>query len=139
MNPERWRATVVGAALCLVAACSPPQESGVSTILDRSSLAALPAATTPANPSYLYTANSECQPNNDNGCVIQYEIGAYDAPTRIIKWGVGAPSGIALDVAGNVYVANRLWQTVTVYSPNKLGPVRTLKVGKGFPQAIAIF
>ena len=137
-SPEGWRATVVGAALCIVAACSPPQASGASPILDRGSLAVRPAATKNANPSYLYTANGECQSFDDNGCVMQYRLGAYDAPMRIIKWGVGDPSGIALDAAGNVYVANRLWQTVTVYSPNKLGPVRTLKVGAGFPQAIAV-
>jgi hypothetical protein len=138
MNPECRRATVVGAALCIVAACSPPQASGISTLFDRGSTAALSAATATANASYLYTANSECQSFGDNGCVLQFRLGAYDVPTRIIKWGVGDPSGIALDAKGNLYVANRQLQTVTVYSPNRLGPVRTLTVGKGFPQAIAV-
>jgi sugar lactone lactonase YvrE len=88
---------------------------------------------TPTPVAHIFVANQ-----GDN-TVTAYTAGASgnQAPVGTIvgnKTGLAAPTGIALDSAGNIYVANTF--TVTVYPPNPIGtlneaPTATIDVNSG--------
>jgi hypothetical protein len=59
-------------------------------------------------------------------------------PMRTIRDGVNAPNDIALDGAGNLYVANGNTPSVTVYAPGKTTPFRTTTDGATYPLVPAL-
>jgi hypothetical protein len=54
-------------------------------------------------------------------------------PLRTITNGINGPNGIATDESGNLYVANYVSNTVTVYAPNGSTPKATISNGLNGP------
>lgn len=94
----------------------------------------------------LYVADGQAP-----GSILVYAANANGAatPVRTItgaSTGLGLPEGVALDGAGNIYVANTSNSTVTVYAPNADGdatPIATIPTTSGLgvldsPTAIAL-
>lgn len=126
------RTAVALVLLAVLAACA---SSG-----ERSSFE--PAALAPklrfhiASPApYLYVA-SPASTSYPSGSVEEYPLGSA-VPIRTIAAGIGAPSSLALDRAGNLYVGNYVASTVTVYAPGATAPSRTIKNGIDRPVALA--
>jgi hypothetical protein len=57
---------------------------------------------------------------------------------RTITSGVHGPNGIAVDEAGNLYVANYLTNTVTIYAPNAATPKTTLSTSLNGPWDVKV-
>jgi hypothetical protein len=69
------------------------------------------------------------------GDVVVYPPGSVRA-SRVISNGIFGPVAMALDAAGNVYVANQ--SNVTVYSAGTATLARTIQTGISFPVALAV-
>jgi hypothetical protein len=57
---------------------------------------------------------------------------------RTITSGIHGPNGIAVDKAGNLYVANFLTNTVTIYAPNAATPKTTLSTSLNGPWDVKV-
>jgi hypothetical protein len=97
--------------------------------------ASLPSALGPENRNLLQRST---EPGRRNGSpklyvsdpignkVEVYEVtGRNQQPIATITDGINGPAGLASDSAGNLYVANTIGNTVTVYAPNGSSPVAT--------------
>lgn len=59
-------------------------------------------------------------------------------PTRTITTGVDGPNGITTDKAGNLYVANYVNNTLTIYAPNASTPKKTISTGLNGPWDVKV-
>jgi sugar lactone lactonase YvrE len=70
--------------------------------------------------------------------VVIYDLAENGFPeVGVLTDGISSPGGIALDRKGNLYVANTTG-TVTVYSPGKTSPSKTLSDDLSQPESVAI-
>jgi sugar lactone lactonase YvrE len=76
---------------------------------------------------------------NNGGSVRVYRPGAK-TPAYTIKKGTYDPSALAVDTAGNLYVANPARDQISVYEPRHLTPQQSIFVATGldYPEAIAL-
>jgi len=76
---------------------------------------------------------------NNGGSVLVYRPGAKTPSYKITK-GTYDPSALAVDTAGNLFVANPARNQISVYRPGRSTPSRTIYVVTGLdePEAIAL-
>jgi DNA-binding beta-propeller fold protein YncE len=74
----------------------------------------------------------------DNDVRVYQNSGRNQKPIATITQGIRGPAGLAVDAAGNVYVANTANDTVTMYRRTGLAPVKTYSEGILGPVAVAI-
>lgn len=86
-----------------------------------------------ATHSYIYVAD-----NYANTVWIFPAAGANPNPIGSITTGISGPQGLAIDAAGNLYVANSSDNSVTVYAPGSTAPSMTLRQGLTTPAAVAV-
>jgi DNA-binding beta-propeller fold protein YncE len=121
-------ALYVSAAAALLAACSGNSVSLTAPAAPKQSILLSRSA------SYLYLLCSECG-GNSRGCVVEYAVGQYKEPIRMIEHGIYSPTALAFDSSANLYVANFDSKSVKVYAPGKITPTRSIS-GPGFPVAL---
>jgi sugar lactone lactonase YvrE len=98
------------------------------------------AAATDGSNNLYAAACPSCHPyGSGNGSIDVYEAGTTKL-LRSIKDGIDAPTSLALDTAGNLYVLNNddSKTEVVVYAPGSSKPLRTLPEGLTSPFAIAL-
>lgn len=83
----------------------------------------------------LYVANWGVIPTQSSVTVYNLKNLAL---TKTIRSGIGNPLALAVDHAGNLFVANDSYSTVTVYAAGKTALVRTISAGIQGPVALAI-
>ena len=87
----------------------------------------------------LYVANAP--PKNSkhlpSGSITVYPLGSF-YPYHTITAGIHTPDALAVDSAGNLYVANLNGHDVSVYAPGGSVPIRTITDGASSPRALAI-
>ncbi|HXO18115.1 MAG TPA: SMP-30/gluconolactonase/LRE family protein [Candidatus Dormibacteraeota bacterium] len=74
--------------------------------------------------------------DNENNRVLVYNAASKTqnpSPVRTITNGIQGPNGLATDESGNLYVANYIGSTVTVYAPNSSTPKLTIANGVSGP------
>jgi DNA-binding beta-propeller fold protein YncE len=71
------------------------------------------------------------------GNVTVYRAGATSL-LRTVSAGLKAPSALAIDSKGYLYVADKQANTVTVYAPSSTNLVRTIRTGIQKPRSIAL-
>jgi|HubBroStandDraft_4_1064222.scaffolds.fasta_scaffold00015_61 hypothetical protein len=79
--------------------------------------------------------------DNENNRVVVFNAAAttQNPPaTRTITQGVSGPNGLATDLSGNLYVANYINNTVTVYAKNASSPKMTLSNGLNGPWDVKV-
>jgi hypothetical protein len=79
--------------------------------------------------------------DNENNRVLVYNAASKTQnppPIRTITNGVQAPNGITTDKSGNLYVANYVANTVTIYAPNASAPKTTISNGLNGPWDVKV-
>ncbi|HET6276003.1 MAG TPA: hypothetical protein VFE16_08765 [Candidatus Cybelea sp.] len=79
--------------------------------------------------------------DNENNRVLVYNAASktQNPPAeRTITQGIKTPNGIATDLSGNLYVANYLANTVTVYAKNASSPKLTISQGLNGPWDVKV-
>jgi hypothetical protein len=79
--------------------------------------------------------------DNKNNRILVYNTATKvqnPSPMRTITIGIDGPNGITTDLAGNLYVANYVSDTVTVYAPNASAPKMTISNGVNGPWDIKV-
>lgn len=89
-------------------------------------------------PGVLYVANYP--PHLNSRKLPHGDVTVYDLRTnrllRTITDGINAPMSLALDTAGNLYVANSVGRDVSVYAPGVASPVRVITKGATSPRGL---
>ena len=83
----------------------------------------------------IYVSSS---PGSSAAVYIYSARGQTQKPIGTITDGISAPAGLALDSAGNLYVANSGNSTVTVYPPGQTTPSATYSNGVSSPMGVAV-
>ncbi|HKU80772.1 MAG TPA: hypothetical protein VJP76_01280, partial [Candidatus Tumulicola sp.] len=136
----------LSAALVLLALCAcasspynavPPGNAAASGSAPWELRAPIPAFTKKS--SYLYVANSFAG-KSETGEVDLYAFPLRTKPSPVgaIKTGTYYPLGLAVDLSGNLYVANNGASSVTVYPPGGSSPSKTITDGISAPRGIAL-
>lgn len=74
-----------------------------------------------------------------NNVVLIYDLARFGIPQiGQITQGLGNPTGMAIDAAGNLYVANYYGGDVTIYPPGSTAPSVTLSQGLTTPNGLAV-
>jgi hypothetical protein len=79
--------------------------------------------------------------DNENNRVLVYDAASKTQnppPIRTITNGILAPNGMTTDKSGNLYVANYVANTVTVYAPNATAPKTTISNGLNGPWDVKV-
>jgi hypothetical protein len=79
--------------------------------------------------------------DNENNRVLVYNAASKTQnppPLRTITNGIQGPNGITTDKSGNLYVANYIANTVTVYAPNASAPKTTISNGLNGPWDVKV-
>lgn len=135
MTWKRYTANAATVLLLIAAGCSGTASSPVTPLA--SSWRGLPSSRTRPLPqgghNYVYVAD-----NYANTVWIFPAEGLDPTPVGSVTNGVVAPQGLAIDSAGNLYVANSGANTVTIYPPGSATPSLTLQQDLTTPAAVAV-
>ncbi|MBV9333476.1 MAG: hypothetical protein JO146_05680 [Candidatus Eremiobacteraeota bacterium] len=125
MNRSRC---VAGLAL-LVSACSMRTNAPLPPIAQ----APTAAASSAAAPPRLYVSDPLA-----NAVLVYATNGKMQQPIATIRKGIAGPAGLAIDSAGNLYVANTVGNSVTEYGKNLGSPIERYVTGVVGPVAVAV-
>jgi hypothetical protein len=135
------------------AACS---GGGLSPALPAAPVSSAPAAAAPIGRSALGSTEAQTDivdagkkkkakllfvSDNENNRILVYDTATKTQnpkPIRTITNGIQGPNGITTDLAGNLYVANYVADTVTIYAPNASTPKMTISNGVNGPWDIKV-
>lgn len=128
------RCAVTAAIALAFVNCSAASQNGSGTLpFDRLRTNAAHRAVRAQSPHMIYVSSQT------TGAVEIYSSkGQGQAPIGSITDGISAPTGLAVDSSGNVYVANSGNNTVTVYPPGQTTPSTTYTQGISAPMGVAV-
>lgn len=131
----RLRLAASALLIATLAACSGASPSGAGAVPFARS--ATPAYR-PANAHSTHYVYVSSQESNQGAVEVYSTQGRAQPPVATITAGVSAPTGLAVDASGNLYVANNGNSTITVYPPGMTSPSATYSTGVDAPSGVAV-
>src|SRR5579863_338536 len=119
-------------ALLAAAGCSAAGTSAVTPVAPRAFAPSHARPIAALGKNFVYVADAYAN------TVWIFPASSGSSPVGSITSGVGGPQGLAVDAAGNLYVANPDNATVTIYSGGSTTPSLTLSQDLTVPTAVAV-